>query len=160
MAAGFEWIIRSPTVLTHLPPENIWGTAVHRGILTRAVTIVVIVVIRSATLTVTVIATTVGMTGRGTETPMAVITVTGVTAAVRHHAVDVTHLITESAGAIREVPLEVAALARISMALPMVPLTPPIMLKMAAGGKASTVSFERAMFYLFFGEGKRSSPYR
>jgi hypothetical protein len=134
MAAGFEWIIQSLTVPMHLLRENIWDIVAQTGIHTRAVTTVT----RTAD-PVIVTATLVGMTGTRTETPTAVIVVTGVTAAVRHLAVDVTHPITGGAGATREAPPEAAALARITMALLMVPLPPPIMPKMAAVGKALTV---------------------
>lgn len=82
------------------------------------------------------------MTGTEKGTPTAVIVVTGVTAAVLHRAVDVTHLIIGGGGATREARLEVAALARITMALrATVPLAPLTKLRMAAVGKVPITAF-------------------
>ena len=82
--------------------------------------------------------TTVAMTVTGTETPMVVIAVTGVTVVVRLLAVDVTHLITGDVGVTQEARREVAALARIMMALPMAPLIPLTMPKMAVVGEITS----------------------
>ncbi|KAG6375066.1 hypothetical protein JVT61DRAFT_3850 [Boletus reticuloceps] len=73
-----------------------------------------------------------------TETPMVVITVTGVTVVARLLAVDVTHLIIGDVRVTQGARREVAALARITMALPMAPLIPPTMWKMAAAGEVPT----------------------
>ena len=131
-----EWIILLPTVPMHPHLENIWDTAVLiTGTHTRAVT-------HTATHTVTGTVTIVVTIVIGIGTPMVVITVTGVTVVVRLLAVDVTHLITGNAGVIQEARREVAALARISMVLPMAPLTPPTMPKMAVVGEVPTCAMK------------------
>lgn len=131
MDAASEWIIRLPTVLMHPHQENIWDIVVLTGTHIQAVNIVTRTAIRIVTGTVT----TVAMIVTGIETPMVVITVTGVTVVVRLLAVDVTHLITGDVRVTQEARREVAALAGITMALPMAPLILPTMLKMAVVGE-------------------------
>jgi len=129
-----ELTTRSPTVPMHPHQENIWDIVVLTGTHIQAVNIVTHIATRIVTGTVT----TVVMTVTRTETPMVVITATGVTVVVRLLAADVTHLITGNVGVIQEAPREVAALARISMALPTAPLIPPTMLKMVVVGEVMT----------------------
>jgi len=131
MDAESEWIIRSLTVLMHPHQENIWDTVVLTGTRIQAVNIVT----RTATRIVTGTVNTVVTIATGTGTLMVVIPVTGVTAVVRLLAVDVTHLIIGDVRVTQEARREVAALAGITMALPMAPLIPPTMLKMAVVGK-------------------------
>lgn len=136
MDDAFELTIRSPTVLMHPHQENIWDIVVLTETHIQAVNIVTRIATRIVTVTVTV--TTAATTVTRTETPMVAITVTGVTVVVRLLAVDVTHLIIGNVGVIREARREVAALARITMALPMAPLIPLTMLKMVVVGEVMT----------------------
>ncbi|KAH0839577.1 hypothetical protein J3R83DRAFT_493 [Lanmaoa asiatica] len=153
MDAASEWTIRSPTVPMHPPQGNIWDIVVLTGTRIQAVNIVT----RTATHIVTGTVTTVVMIVTGTETPMVVITVTGVTVVVRLLAVDVTHLITGDVGVTQEARREVAALARITMALLMVPLLPPTMLKMAVVGEVITCALNMScsvFICLFLAKGR------
>lgn len=148
-----EWIIRLPIALMHPHQENIWDTVVLTETHIQAVT-------RTATLIETGTVTTVVMIVTGTETPMVVITVTGVTVVVRLLAVDVTHLITGDVGVIQEARREVAALARITMALPMAPLIPPTMPKMAVVGEVPTCALNMSCSLFMSVSRKRSGTYK
>lgn len=137
MDDAFEWIILSPTDLTHLPQENIWDTVARPETLTQAATHT------TATLIVTHIATvtTVVPTAIRTETHTVVIAVIGAIVAALP-AVVVTHLITGGVGATLGVLLGVAALAKIMMVLqPLVLRQAPLTkLRMVVVGEGSAVS--------------------
>lgn len=153
MDAASEWIIQSLTVLMRPHQENIWDIVVLTGTRIQAVNFVTRTVTRIVTGTVNTVVTIVTRTG----TPMVVITVTGVTVVVRLPAVDVTHLIIGNVGVTQEARREVAALVGISMALPMVPLIPPTMLKMAVVGEITTYATNMSCFFFYLSVSRKGS---
>lgn len=108
MAAVSAWTTQLPIVLMRQLRVNTWAIAVLTGTPILGVTRTVILT-ASRTVTVTTVATTATATGTPTVATIAI----GVTVAVPHLVVDVTHLIIGDAEATRKALQGAAALARI-----------------------------------------------